>query len=764
MSDVRSIYFIRHGEKETSSTYNSISNKKLGLTEKGERQAELVSDYLAGCDIKHVYSSDYDRALQTSAPTANRLHLPVTISNGLGEQVLLTEDVSAAVSKSEFIKSQRDWNYKSSGAESLNEVVVRFSQAVGDLLSDTDGTVAVFTHGRALQSYLARALSAKDYSIAQLIIDNGDVYCVDYINDSPIRASRVYIPIKNIMKGSQMPTMADTIVVKDLVAKKVQKTHIFKQSQGHNIQANIYEKDSLDLLRSIGQKVPGNRKLLDHGRYISMNYISGGNFGDLIAEKGDVTRHAANLGKILRDIHNKINDPSLSISFQIRPVDSNFNSQCALNFSELTAKNVHNANSRHLESVFSDNIAIASKALDANPNYLSAPEIVHGDFKPDNVIIASNGAYLVDPHLSYGRSSCDLGKMIARFYLTRPETAAANTAALLAGYKPPVSLLREIRHMAGFDILNTFSRLVAKNQLTPIDGITSHRLTLDNLEYCMKEAVPALFGDADILILRHLDDIQDFTVPYRNTPIVNGEEKKVPEIVNSILSSFDTLEKKRIQFITSPQMRAKQTTDLVIDGVKRVRQDVDTSISKDKRILDLYHGEYITPSNYKVGEKLPALGIANRVYTEQTFGDRNIDYCNGDPMNGQYPELTGLFSRYGESQREFSSRFYDFMGSFIDNVGASKDTLYVIVAHTAIVFRLFELSHLVEELTETHGSVAPGDLSFHEWSQAFKLDLHPGQQKFVAHGEVKRLNLVNMLGYSWRFRDEVANLRSIKKQ
>jgi len=764
MTDVRSIYFIRHGEKETSSTYNSISNKKLGLTKRGEEQAERVSIYLAKCDIKYVYSSDYARALQTSSPTANRLHLPVTISKGLGERVLLTEDVDTTVSKLEFVKSQRNWNYKTLDGESVNEVIARFSKAVDNLLSNTDGAVAVFTHGRALQSYLARVLSVKEYSIAQLIIDNGDVYRVDYINGNPIKASRVHVPIKSMVRGSQMPTMADTIVVKDLVAKKVLKTHTFKQSQGHNIQANIYEKDSLDLLCSIGQKVPGNRRLLDYGRYISMNYISGGNFGDLLAEKGEATKHARNLGKILRDMHDKINNPSLSIPFQIRPVNSDFNSQCALNFSELTVKNAHNTDAMQLSSVFSNNIAIARKILDANPNYLSTPEIVHGDYKPDNVIIASSGTYLVDPHLSYGRRSCDLGKMIARFYLTRPETAPENTAALLAGYKPHVSLLREIRHMAGFDILNTFSRLIAKNQLAPIDGIASHKLTLDNLEYCMKEAVPALFGNAHILILRHLDDIQDFTVPYRNTPLVSGEEKKVPEIVESILKSFDTLEKKRVQFITSPQIRARQTTDLVINGVKRVRQGLDMSISKDKRILDLYHGEYTVPSDYKAGEKLPALGIANRVYTEQTFGDRNIDYCNGDPMNGRYPELTGQFSKYGESQREFSSRFYDFIGSFIEDVDADKDTLYVVVAHTAIVFRLFELNHLIEELAETHGSIVLGDLSFHEWNQAFKLDLHPGQQKFVDHGEVKKLDLVNMLGYSWRFRDEVVNLRSTKKQ
>lgn len=113
MADVRSIYFIRHGEKEASSTYNSIYNKKLGLTEKGKEQAERISAYLTGCNIKHIYSSDYDRTLQTSAPTSNRLCLPVIINKGFGERILLTKDVDATASKSKFIKSQHDWSYKS---------------------------------------------------------------------------------------------------------------------------------------------------------------------------------------------------------------------------------------------------------------------------------------------------------------------------------------------------------------------------------------------------------------------------------------------------------------------------------------------------------------------------------------------------------------------------------------------------------------------------------------------------------------------------
>lgn len=99
-------------------------------------------------------------------------------------------------------------------------------------------------------------------------------------------------------------------------------------------------------------------------------------------------------------------------------------------------------------------------------------------------------------------------------------------------------------------------------------------------------------------------------------------------------------------------------------------------------------------------------------------------------------------------------RFYDFIESLINDVSTNNDTFYVIVAHTAIVFRLFELSYLINELVDTRGSVAIGDLSFREWEQAFKLDLNPGHQKFIDHGEIKTLDISNMIGYTWRFMDE----------
>lgn len=756
MTARQSIYFIRHGQKQASQTHNSIKNKNLRLTSVGLFQSRVVAQFLKTLDIKQVYSSDYPRAIDTANITSKLLGLPVVIKNGFGERILFTHEVDDKISKREFIKSQKDWSYRNSGGESLISVTERFTRTVNEVLADSNNDTAVFTHGRALQTYLSNNFPGVDFDLVSLIISPGDVYRVDYENGVPVDWSFVFAPAEfDSLVGKTISTLADTLVIRKLQTKKILKTHILDEVSGHNIPANIYEKESLDLLQSIGLSVPGKRKLLGQGRYISMNYISGDTFGDLLSGGKDTLNISKKAGTLLRIFHDKINKNTDNLTIEINTPNANLNAQCAINFNALTSKLCN----EKLQSPFSKAVRLAEGIILKNPQYLQSPDIIYGDFKPDNLVVGSHGIYLIDPHLSYGRLSCDVGKMISRLYLINPKKASENIDSFLSGYKPTANMLREIRHMAGMDILNTYSRIVAKNQLSDKTDILSHRQTLKNIEYCISQVVPSLFNDSEIVILRHLDDIQDFRVHYRNTPIIETEKEKVPFISASILEKLKDENKKKIHIITSPQVRAEYTAKLIVDAVRSRSLDIEVTISKDVKIMDLYHGRYVIPEDYVVGEKLPALSISNRVYTEQTFTYRNLDYRNGDPLEGAYPSLEGLFSEYGETQRSFSIRFYDFIESFLEDVAERSDTLFVIVAHTAIVFRLFELSYLIKDIATSSGGVDLGELSFLEWGQAYRLDRNPGNQLFIAPGEMKYLDIGHMLGYSWRFKDEVDYLR-----
>ena len=70
----KSTYFlIRHAEKDRSDS----ENKNPDLTKQGKQRALKWSELLAGYGIEAVYSTEYNRTLQTAQPTATKLGLEI---------------------------------------------------------------------------------------------------------------------------------------------------------------------------------------------------------------------------------------------------------------------------------------------------------------------------------------------------------------------------------------------------------------------------------------------------------------------------------------------------------------------------------------------------------------------------------------------------------------------------------------------------------------------------------------------------------------
>lgn len=65
---ITTIYLIRHAEKDRSDK----EDKNPELTEEGKRRAERWAEVLGLSKIDAVYSTNYQRTLQTAAPTATR--------------------------------------------------------------------------------------------------------------------------------------------------------------------------------------------------------------------------------------------------------------------------------------------------------------------------------------------------------------------------------------------------------------------------------------------------------------------------------------------------------------------------------------------------------------------------------------------------------------------------------------------------------------------------------------------------------------------
>ncbi|PWS38626.1 histidine phosphatase family protein [Falsiroseomonas bella] len=91
---------LRHGQSEFnlhfSATRRDPGIKDPKLTELGHQQAEAAAEALAGVqEIRRIIASPYTRALQTAAPLARRLRLPVLVNPIVRERYAFTCDIGS---------------------------------------------------------------------------------------------------------------------------------------------------------------------------------------------------------------------------------------------------------------------------------------------------------------------------------------------------------------------------------------------------------------------------------------------------------------------------------------------------------------------------------------------------------------------------------------------------------------------------------------------------------------------------------------------
>ena len=143
------IYFVRHAEPN----YENHNDRLRELTEKGLRDRETVTEYLADKNIHAVLSSPYRRAVDTVKHFAD----------GQGLEIELVEDFRERTVDNVWIEdfnafAQRQWtdfDYKLEGGECLREVQQRNIAALNNVLLRYEGkNVAIGSHGTAVSTIL----------------------------------------------------------------------------------------------------------------------------------------------------------------------------------------------------------------------------------------------------------------------------------------------------------------------------------------------------------------------------------------------------------------------------------------------------------------------------------------------------------------------------------------------------------------------------------------------------------------------------------
>ena len=90
---------LRHGQSEFNLAFTATRVDPgivdPELTPLGRQQAEHAAEALAGAGLRHIIASPYTRALQTAAPLARRLRLPVLVQPLVRERYAFTCDVGS---------------------------------------------------------------------------------------------------------------------------------------------------------------------------------------------------------------------------------------------------------------------------------------------------------------------------------------------------------------------------------------------------------------------------------------------------------------------------------------------------------------------------------------------------------------------------------------------------------------------------------------------------------------------------------------------
>lgn len=143
MIDPCLIYLVRHAESEPFGS----------LTQKGFVQADRLVPPLRLLGIESVYSSPYERAVQTIAPFARSRNLPVQIIDALKERTVSNGVIQNF--EEILLKSWSDFDFSLPGCESARDCQSRVVGALHRIAeAHSGGTVVVSSHGNAIALFL----------------------------------------------------------------------------------------------------------------------------------------------------------------------------------------------------------------------------------------------------------------------------------------------------------------------------------------------------------------------------------------------------------------------------------------------------------------------------------------------------------------------------------------------------------------------------------------------------------------------------------
>ena len=180
-------YLVRHG-KDDGTVRGGWSQQPL--TNEGKAQADELASFVQGSDlaIKHIYSSDLLRAMQTAQSVADKLHLPIVpmpefreVNNG--DLAGIKNELANKMYPGLYWNTL-DWEQRYPGGESPREFYERIStawDAFQKMALNRNENVLLVTHGGVINVILS-IVNGEKYSNETLMrkIRNVELIALEY--------------------------------------------------------------------------------------------------------------------------------------------------------------------------------------------------------------------------------------------------------------------------------------------------------------------------------------------------------------------------------------------------------------------------------------------------------------------------------------------------------------------------------------------------------------------------------------------------------
>lgn len=199
------LWFVRHAESEANvRRIYANGDSPFALTARGLEQARAVASRFSSLDIRAVYTSPILRAQQTADEICKFSNMEIEIAPELSEYSMgIYEGTSGspgtlgAISDAEGKRrwfELNDFDAKTAGGESLNDMKRRFLPFINKEISNHDGTpgiVLMITHAGILSAMLPFVFDNLDFNFVQARpieylsiikgeLKNGQLVCAEY--------------------------------------------------------------------------------------------------------------------------------------------------------------------------------------------------------------------------------------------------------------------------------------------------------------------------------------------------------------------------------------------------------------------------------------------------------------------------------------------------------------------------------------------------------------------------------------------------------